>query len=185
MSVLNRKVLVLNRVWQAIGQKTVQQALIDLSGGKYTCLDIDGDKMIPVRWDEWIKLPPLNDDEVVRTRTERVRMPTVIIACGYSKVPKRRPKFSIQTIARRDGYRCQYTGEVLQRGDWSLDHVLPRSRGGMDCPENVVLASKSVNNRKGSKTPQEAGLPVPTIRRMPDFEQIEATHPHHELFLKV
>jgi 5-methylcytosine-specific restriction endonuclease McrA len=63
-----------------------------------------------------------------------------------------------------------------------MDHVIPKSRGGTDTPDNVVLAHKDVNNRKGNKTPQEAGLPVPVIKKLqPD--QPRATHPHHVIFL--
>lgn len=183
MNVLERKVLVLNRLWQVIGEKSVQQAFIDLAGGNYTAMNIDGETIAPVTWEEWIQLPPLNDTEVVHTRTRAIRMPTVILACNYDRVPKRRPKFTLANIARRDGGRCQYTGQMLSRDRWSLDHILPRSRGGKDIPENVVLADKEVNNRKGNKTPEEAGLPVPIVRSLGSSMPV-ASHPHHQLFLK-
>lgn len=183
MKILNRTVLVLNRLWRVIGQKSVQQAIVDLAGGQYTALDIDGDKIIPVRWEDWLRLPPLNNEEVIHTQRLLVRMPTVIVSCGYSKVPKRRPKFTLANIAKRDGGRCQYTGRVLTRDRWSLDHVVPRSRGGKDSPDNVVLADKDVNNRKGNKLPQEAGLPLPVIREFKG-ELASPTHPHHRIFLK-
>lgn len=182
-SVLNRRVLVLNRVWQVIGEKTVQQAMIDLAGGQYTALDIDGEHMVPVTWEDWLKLAPLNEEEVIHTRTRMVRMPTVLIACNFARVPKRRPKFNLQNIAQRDGHRCQYTGRLLKRDEWSLDHVVPLSRGGADAPDNVVLADKRVNNRKGNKLPVEAGLPEPMIRKLWN-QGPRPSHPHHELFLR-
>lgn len=173
----------LNRVWQAIGEKTVQQAIIDLAGGGYTALDMDMGRMVPVRWEDWVNLPPLDQSETIHTRTKSIRMPTVIIAGGYSRVPKRRPRFNLENIAARDGFKCQYTGKKLTRDRWSLDHVVPLSRGGRNSPDNVVLADRDVNNKKGNRTPKECGLPEPEIRRLPDFELPVATHPHHELFL--
>jgi 5-methylcytosine-specific restriction endonuclease McrA len=184
MSVLNRSVLVLNRNWIAINSTTVQAALLQLAAGAATALDIRGENhLVPVRWDDWINLEPLNEDELIHTTNRRIRMPTVIIAVNYDKVKRKRAKFTLANIARRDGNRCQYSGRELSRDEWSMDHVLPKSRGGTDTPDNVVLAHKDVNNRKGNKTPQEAGLPVPVIRKLlPELPR--ATHPHHELFLK-
>ncbi len=183
-NVLNRSVLVLNRLWQAVNSVTVQAAVSQMAAGAATALDIRGDDwLVPVTWEEWIKLPPLNEDEVIHTQHLNIRQPTVLILSSYDKIPSRRPKFTLKNIARRDGNRCQYSGKILTPDRMSMDHVLPLSRGGADAPENVVLADKEVNNRKGSKTPAEAGLPMPKIRKL-TVARIEPKHPHHELFLK-
>ncbi len=184
MNVLNRKVFVLNRNWQLIGETTVQAAIGQLACGAVTALDIDGDDhLVPVRWEDWLKLEPLNDDEVIRTQHLRVRMPTVIIAINFDKVPKRRPKFTLKNIAKRDGFRCQYTGKLLPRERWSMDHVIPKSRGGVDAPWNVVLADRDFNNKKGAKLPEEIGVPRPKIKNLEDVMP-EPSHPHHKLFIK-
>lgn len=184
-TVLNRSVLVLNRLWQAINSITVQAAISQMAAGAATALDIQGeDHFVPANWEGWLKLEPLNNDEVIHTQHRQIRMPTVIIAVNYNRVPIRRPKFTLKNIAARDGGKCQYTGRVLERSRWSMDHVLPLSRGGKNAPENVVLADKEINNRKGNKTPQEAGLIVPTIRKLSAI-QLEAKHPHHKLFLRL
>lgn len=184
MSVLNRSVLVLNRSWLPINSVPVHTAISQLAAGAVVALDIQGEnQLIPTKWEDWIKLAPLNDDEVIHTSHAKVRMPTVIICCEFNKPVKKKGKFTLANVARRDGRRCQYTGRELTRDRWSLDHVVPLSRGGSNTPDNVVLCDKDVNNFKGARTPQEAGLPIPTIRRLPDFDQIEASHPHHELFL--
>ena len=182
-NVLNRMVLVLNRNWQLINERTVEEALSQMAAGAATGLDINGPNHIrPVPWEEWITLPVLREDEVIHTQHLQVRQPTVIVSVNYAKIPKRRPKFNLKNIAMRDGHTCQYTGRRLQRHEMSLDHVLPLSRGGEDAPENVVLSDKEVNNRKGNKTPEEAGLPRPKIRRLGIFLPV-ATHPDHEIFL--
>lgn len=183
MNVLSQQVLKLNRLWQVIGETTVEDAIKMMCIDVGTALLIEGEMMRPVFWDEWIGLPVVDVDGFIRTRHKNIRRPTVMVCLNYAKVPIQRPKFTLKNIALRDGGRCQYTGRVLSRDRWSMDHVLPLSRGGKDAPENVVLADKEINNRKGNKTPIEAGLPQPSIRKLHAFTP-EATHPHHALFLK-
>src|SRR4029077_16254402 len=83
----------------------------------------------PVTWEEWITLPIRDQDEAVHTVRGAIRVPTVIVAVNYAKVPKKRPKLCAKAIRERDGNRCQYTGRVLHPNEGSLDHVVPRSRG--------------------------------------------------------
>ena len=83
---------------------------------------------------------------------------------GAEEAPEAlRPK----TIRERDGNRCQYTGALLRPDEGSLDHVVPRSRGGQDTWENLVWSSKDVNARKGNRLPHEAGLKLLTVPRAP------------------
>jgi 5-methylcytosine-specific restriction endonuclease McrA len=89
------------------------------------------------------------------------------VAVNYAKVPKKRPKLCARTIRERDHNRCQYTGRVLRPDEGSLDHVVPRSRGGRDSWENLVWASKEVNQRKADRLPHEAGLKLLTAPRVP------------------
>src|ERR1035441_6216875 len=88
----------------------------------------------------------------------QIRVPTVIVAVNYAKVPKKRPKLCAKAIRERDGNRCQYTGRLLHPNEGSLDHVVPRSRGGKDAWENLVWSAKEVNQRKADRLPREAGL---------------------------
>ena len=112
----------------------------------------------PVTWEEWITLPIREQDEAVHTVRGQIRVPTVIVAVNYAKVPKKRPKLCAKNIRERDGNRCQYTGRVLRPDEGSLDHVVPRSRGGKDAWENLVWSAKEVNQRKADRLPHEAGL---------------------------
>jgi len=82
-------------------------------------------------------------------------------------VPKKRPKLSAKNIRERDGNRCQYTGRLLHPDEGSLDHVLPRSRGGKDEWGNLVWSDKTVNAKKGNRLPHEAGLKLLTVPRAP------------------
>ena len=167
--ILNKTiVLVLNRNWQAINIRTPQDAFCQMATNVATALDIEGESHIrPVTWDEWITLPVREGDYAVRTARGAIRVPTVIVAVNFSKVPKKRPKLCARTIRERDGNRCQYTGKLLKPDEGSLDHVLPRSRGGKDTWENLVWSSKDVNTRKGNRLPHEAGLRLLKAPRAP------------------
>ena len=177
--ILNKNVvLVLNRNWQAINIRTPADAFCQLATNAATALDIElGDgvspegpsalAMRPVRWDEWITLPIRRGDNAVRTARSIIRVPTVIVAVNFAKVPKKRPKLNARNIRERDGNRCQYTGRLLHPDEGSLDHVVPRSRGGPDTWENLVWSAKDVNQRKADRLPHEAGLRLLAVPRSP------------------
>jgi len=167
--ILNKAmVLVLNRNWQAVNVRTPQEAFCMMATNVATGLEIEGENHIrPVCWDEWITLPIRSQDNAVRTVRGPIRMPTVIVAVNYAKVPKKRPKLCARAIRERDGNRCQYTGRVLRPDEGSLDHVVPRSRGGKNAWENLVWAGKDVNARKGNRLPHEAGLKLLSMPRAP------------------
>jgi 5-methylcytosine-specific restriction endonuclease McrA len=167
--ILNKSiVLVLNRNWQAINVRTPQEAFCMMATNVGTALEIDGENHIrPVTWDEWITLPIRPQDNAVRTVRGSIRVPTGLVAVNYARVPKKRPKLCARTIRERDDNRCQYTGRELRPEEGSLDHVLPRSRGGKDTWENLVWSSKAVNARKGDRLPHEVGLKLLKAPRAP------------------
>ncbi len=167
--ILNKTiVLVLNRNWQAINIRTPADAFCQMATNVATALEIDGQSHIrPVPWDEWITLPIRDCDNAVHTVRGAIRVPTVIVAVNYARVPKKRPKLCAKAIRERDGNRCQYTGKFLRPDEGSLDHVLPRSRGGKDEWGNLVWSDKAVNARKGNRLPHEAGLKLLTVPRAP------------------
>ena len=161
-------VLVLNRNWQAINIRTPQEAFCQMATNVATALEIDGENCIRrVTWDEWITLPIRDGDKAVHTVRGAIRVPTVIVALNFAKVPKKRPKLCAKTIRERDGNRCQYTGKLLRPEEGSIDHVLPRSRGGKDEWGNLVWSDKTVNAKKGNRLPHEAGLKLLTRPRAP------------------
>jgi 5-methylcytosine-specific restriction endonuclease McrA len=169
-------VLSLNRAWQVIGHRTVKQALVALNGGNDNLppalgLDIaypktDDDSwnfdrplfLNPVAWKEWVKLPIRDYDFVVNTPNLCIRVPTVMIATQFDRMPVRLPRVSRDAIFTRDGGVCQYTGQFVGKGGGNLDHVVPRDRGGRDTFENLVWAKREVNSLKANRLPHEAGL---------------------------
>lgn len=152
-------VLVLNRNWQAIHTKTPADAFCMMASGAGTGLDVQGDEsIVPVRWEDWLKLPVRDEDLAVQTTRGPVRVPTVIVAANYAKVPVCRPRLGMRGIWDRDGGVCQYTGRKLEPHEGNIDHIVPRSRGGPTSWENCVLSHRDVNSKKGARLPHEAGL---------------------------
>ena len=157
--ILNKTtVLVLNRHWQAIHVKTPAEAFCMMASDAATGLDIADGNFLPTKWSDWIALPVRDGDQSVRTPHGPVRVPTVIVAANYAKVPLRRPRFGARGIWERDGGVCQYTGRKLSPKEGNIDHVVPRSRGGKTSWDNCVLAHREVNSRKADRLPHEAGL---------------------------
>lgn len=152
-------VLVLNRNWQAINASTPKDAFCHLVSGTATALHIiSHEEMYPMEWDDWMTVPPRKGDPIILTVRGPIKIPTVIILKTYAKVPTRKPKLNARSIRERDRNKCQYTGKVLKPDEGSIDHIVPRSRGGKDSWENCVWASRKINSRKGSRLPEEAGL---------------------------
>jgi 5-methylcytosine-specific restriction endonuclease McrA len=99
-----------------------------------------------------------HDDQVIRTPRLHLRIPRVILLVGYERIPRTRVRLSRLNIYARDGNLCQYCGNRFARTDLNLDHVIPRSRGGLTTWENVVCSCIACNLRKGGRTPTEAGM---------------------------
>ncbi len=96
------------------------------------------------------------DHQVIHTPRQSFRAPSVIRLQHHVRRPRPRVKLTRREVFIRDAHTCQYCGH--QSHDLTLDHVLPRHRGGGHSWENLVAACKSCNHRKGSRTPEEAHL---------------------------
>jgi len=160
MNSLNKDiVLVLNKHWQAINICTPADGLSMMYANTATGLDIRGkDDMVPLTWKEWVSLSCSEDDHFVKTIQGNVKIPKIIILCRYDKVPKKRPKITRRGIWIRDQGICQYTGKKVHPNDGNIDHVIPKSKGGITDWTNCVLADKKINAKKADRTPEEAGL---------------------------
>ena len=121
------------------------------------------------------------EQDVTRQIRQGTRLPTVIRLRQYVRVPFRQLPLTRRNVFHRDGHTCQYCGA---RGEQlSIDHVVPRSRGGGDTWENVTTACLSCNVRKGSRTPKEADMPLSRVPRRPlsslSFEASRQIHSGH------
>src|SRR6266404_3048800 len=87
-----------------------------------------------------------------------VRVPSVIRLLEYRRIPHQTRALSRKNILLRDRNTCQYCGVVLASGELTLDHVVPRSRGGSSTWENLVACCHPCNRRKGNQLPVEASM---------------------------
>jgi 5-methylcytosine-specific restriction endonuclease McrA len=93
----------------------------------------------------------------LRSQHIMLPMPLVIRLVTYVRIPRMLPLgVTRRGVLKRDNFSCQYCGRTQSSSDLTLDHVLPRSRGGKNTWENVVAACKPCNHRKGNRTPAEA-----------------------------
>lgn len=118
--------------------------------------------------------PHLENGKPVKVHSPSISYdkPAIIVSRKYVDMSKKRVKLSRRNILLRDDYTCQYTGAKLSDSDLDIDHVMPLSRGGKNRWENMVACSRRVNNAKGDKTPQEAGLSLIKQPRTPHWSQI-------------
>jgi 5-methylcytosine-specific restriction endonuclease McrA len=94
-----------------------------------------------------------------------ITQPTVIRLRHYVNIPYREIPLTRRNILHRDSHTCQYCG--YSGDDLTLDHIIPKSRGGLDTWDNIITACTRCNVKKGSRTPKEAGLFLRSTARRP------------------
>lgn len=150
---ISGKVLVLNQNYEPMSVCNVQKAVILLYLGK-------------------AELIAKYDGRVLRSVTTSIPVPSIVRIGMYIKIPYKKIVLSRKNILRRDNHKCQYCGST--ESPLTIDHVVPKARGGEETWENLITACIRCNNRKGDRTPEEAHL---TARSTP-------RRPSHLLFLK-
>jgi len=162
MTVLEGQVLVLNKSWVAVHIASARRALSMLYQGLARAVHPQDYSLYD--FDDWCALSKQgNNARCIHTVNLTVRVPEVILLKGFNEFLRHEIRFSRRNIFERDRNTCQYCGRRLPRADITVDHVIPRSRGGIDSWENLVLACMECNVRKANRTPEEAHMPL--IRR--------------------
>jgi len=182
---LRSHVLVLNRNWAALRIVTAAEALADLFVGRVVAVDADYQMYDFGSWRELSACEAafeVDRHQFVRTISTPVRVPTVVRLLKFDRIKRHAVRLSRRNIYLRDDYTCQYTGVKLPSSELNLDHVIPTSRGGRTCWENLVCCSIEINERKGDRTPAEAGLTLIRRSRKPDAAELlfKATPVRHE-----
>jgi 5-methylcytosine-specific restriction endonuclease McrA len=132
-------VLVLNQNYEAMSICNVQRAVVLLFLGK-------------------AELIAAKDSRKVRSTRISFPFPTIVRLRAYIRVPYKKIVLSRKNILRRDNHKCQY----CSRADVTLtiDHIVPKSKGGDDSWENLVAACVKCNNKKGDRSPEDANMPL-------------------------
>ncbi|MCK5578756.1 MAG: HNH endonuclease [Planctomycetes bacterium] len=159
---LSASVLVLNKLFMAIKVVNVKRAfgllyknyaeVIAKDNGRFDSYDF-------IRWVDYSSNGGAREhDEFIHTPGLRIRVPRVIRLTFYDKVPKKKVKFNRKNILARDSYTCQYCGKKYSSSTLSVDHVVPRSRGGSTSWTNIVACCHRCNTKKGGRLPREARM---------------------------
>ena len=129
-----------------------------------------------ISWKKAVTLFFLEKVEVVETYEREIRsvhiaikMPAVVRLLSYVTIKRKKPPLSKMNLMARDHNSCQYCNVKLSYKDATVDHVLPRSKGGTTHWENVVLSCNTCNRKKGSKTLKQAGLKLKKPPVQPDW----------------
>lgn len=153
MNVLQDKVLVLNRNWQAIDETDVQTAICDIVRGASCVIFMDEKPFRTMDWAEWTTLSIREGDKAILSIRGPVRVPTVIGKFSYARMPKRAIKFGNRGVRQRDRGVCQVTGKPAPNGN--VDHWMPRDLGGANTWENTVWMDREINALKKNMHPDE------------------------------
>jgi 5-methylcytosine-specific restriction endonuclease McrA len=140
---MSKQVLVLNAGYEPLSLVSVRRAIVLLLREKAELLEAT--------------------QQFFASASHTVPVPLVIRLVHYVKLPHRRVPATRAAVMLRDAYICQYCGEAPGRQHLTVDHVIPRSRGGKHGWENLVTACKRCNQKKGSLTPEEATMTL--VRR--------------------
>lgn len=139
---MESSVLVLNQNYEPLNVCNARRAIVLLDRGKAEVLE--------------------HGLGVIRTTSLSMPLPSVIRLVYLIRRPRPQMKLTRRDIFARDNYSCQYCG--IKTRDLTIDHVIPRHRGGKHVWENLVSACKACNHRKGNRTPEEARM---TLLRQP------------------
>ncbi len=171
----HRKCLVLNRNWRPIGTVSLEDAICKVFStypdGKHKATIIEPTTYQSYSWDEWSAIEPGENDDCITSSNARFRVPEIILLSKYEKLPTPRLNFSRRTLYRRDKFTCQYCGDSPGDKNMSIDHVVPRAKGGRTTWENCVASCLHCNRKKADKTLKESGMKLLREPKKPDLEQ--------------
>jgi 5-methylcytosine-specific restriction endonuclease McrA len=178
LKVLNRPALVLNRHWQPIQVTTVREAIGLVVKGSARILDPETFEAYDLRtWTDVSKAREKFGKDVIRSPRMALLAPEVIVLTHYEGLGERSVVFSRKNLFKRDRYACMYCGVQPGPENLTIDHVLPKSRGGVSSWTNCVLACLECNKRKANRTPEEAGMKLRKDPKKPSWRVLTQVPP--------
>ena len=174
VGVLERPTLVLNRNWQPVHVATVARSLTML--WNESAYVVDPDDFQQHTWADWAQLAPRDGEPFIRTVTFRLRVPEVLTLRRHDRPRQNAVTFSRRNVFKRDHTTGQYCGARPGSEELTIDHVLPRSQGGLTTWENCVLACVACNARKANRTPEQAGMKLRRVPSRPAWKPLYHTN---------
>lgn len=111
----------------------------------------------------------INENFSVRSATASHPVPSIIRLVNKAKIKPSKIRFSRLNIYKRDNFKCQYCGNFFNVKELTLDHVVPRSKGGKTSWINVTSSCYPCNSKKRDKTPQQANMRLLTQPKYPSY----------------
>lgn len=169
MSVLDSKVLVLNKSYMPLRTTTVMDAICKLWSETAEAITVENGAYMSYDFNSWAEISAfqkefedeLSDGKVVdwiRTPSFALMVPRVVRLLTYDKSPRFHMRLTRKNIYDRDNHKCQYCGKKFPTDELNIDHVIPRSRGGKNTWDNLVCSCIKCNRKKKNNTPKEAGM---------------------------
>jgi 5-methylcytosine-specific restriction endonuclease McrA len=187
--ILSSSVLVLNRLYTAVHVVTVRRAFSLLYRESAEVIHIEDGRYATYDFLTWCEISDFRScekqqhEDWVRSVNYQIQVPRVIRLVRFDRVPRQTLRFNRRHLLARDGNRCQYCGRSLHPSQLSLDHVVPRSRGGQTTWENVVCCCVACNIKKGGKTPREARMSLIRPPKKPKHDpllSLKLSNPKYE-----
>ena len=172
---MNRPVLVLNRLWQAINVCSARRAVALLSCGHAQVVDEEAGDFATYGFEAWCRAPVDKREPAIRSVTLAMRCPTIIVLTIFDRLPRKEVRFSRSHVFARDHHTCQYCRRRHERKCLTIDHVKPRQRGGKTVWTNVVCCCVDCNRVKGNRTPEEADMPLMSAPHKPRWQPFLGT----------
>lgn len=177
---LERPVLVLNRLWQPVHTCSVRRALKLLCLGHAQVVQTEGEARYQTHdigsWVEYsgeaVEAVATTAAELIRSVKVALRVPKIIVLAIYDRLPRKEVKFTRQNVFLRDKYTCQYCAIIFAEDELNLDHVHPRDKGGQTTWENIVTSCVPCNTRKANRLPREVGMRLLNEPRVPKWRPL-------------
>ncbi len=186
---LSSSVLVLNRFYMAVHVINVRRALALLCRELAEVIHVEQGQYANYDFDSWREVSELKaafkepHEDWIQSVNFQLQVPRVIRLLFFDRIPRQTIRFNRRNIFARDGNQCQYCGRHFPTSELSLDHVVPRSRGGLASWENIVCACVNCNVKKGGRTPHEAHLRLirpPTKPKRSPLLTVKLGNPKYE-----
>lgn len=186
---LSSSVLVLNRHYLAVHVINVRRAFALLVRDLAEVIHVEDGQYANYDFESWREISELKaqfkepNEDWLRSVNFEVQVPRVIRLLFYDRVPNQTVRFNRRNLFARDNNSCQYCGKRFSTSELSLDHVVPRSRGGDTSWENIVCACIACNVKKGGRTPQEAHMALirkPTKPKRSPLVTLKLGNPKYE-----
>jgi 5-methylcytosine-specific restriction endonuclease McrA len=172
-TLLERPALVLNRAWAPIQVTSVREAISLVAKGSALIIEPGTFQTHDLKtWNDVSRARARFEDETIRSPRLSIVPPEVILLTSYQGQGPRSIVFSRKNIFKRDRYTCQYCGAQPGPDGLTIEHIVPRSKGGVSSWENCVLACVGCNKRKADRTPEQAGMKLRTIPRKPSWKAL-------------